>query len=54
MKKRKQTNLSGSTDIYVESGQKRAKSSWPGLRTGEGQMARSRPSRGILAEALQP
>lgn len=38
MKKRKQTSLSDSTDVYVESGQKRAKSSWPGLRTGEGQM----------------
>lgn len=38
VKKRKQRSLSDSTDVRVESGQKRAETSWPGLRTGEGQV----------------
>lgn len=38
VKKRKQMSMFDSTDVYVESGQKRTKSSWPGLRTGEGQV----------------
>lgn len=53
VKKRKQRSLSDSTDVCVESGQKRAESSWPGLRTGGGQVTfqgfLGNPGRGTAA-----